>query len=269
MKHRVVLLTNGSRAGQGLAHALAMSPLDLALIVVEQDPTPPPPKGLGALLRSTIGHNAVNRMNLWRQPRKLRHMLQVERVLQHSADLMLEQEMADMGFGASWPGSVDLVRTLTINDPATAELIRNARPDVLAVFGTGVLKEHMLSLAPSGALNAHSSILPWYKGTRSEFWQCLFNDRDHVGITIHRIDPGVDTGDILFQAATATNWPSDPFSLRSLNTIAVLKHFPNVITDHLENRIRPRVQESIDQPTFRSRDMTVEKRMALFNRFSL
>ena len=47
------------------------------------------------------------------------------------------------------------------------------------------------------ALNCHISYLPWNKGAHPNFWS--FHDNTKKGISIHILDEGVDTGDIIFQ----------------------------------------------------------------------
>lgn len=269
MSGRIALLTHGSRSAQALAHALHRSGLDLALILTEAEPVPPKAKGLGWLLRSTLGDPTVNRMNVWRSPRKLRVVLSVEKVLRESAELELEASLQNMGIAHGWPQVVQREEVGSVNDHRAVELVRAARPDLLAVFGTGVLRGDILGTTLQGAVNAHSSLLPNYRGSRAEFWQCYHDDRECIGITIHRIDRGVDTGDILFQAPTDSIWPTDPYSLRRLNTLSVIQHYPHVIQEHLAGRIIPKPQGQGRTPTYRNRDVTIERRMALFGRFAL
>jgi len=47
------------------------------------------------------------------------------------------------------------------------------------------------------AINLHPSLLPWNRGAHSNFWSFL--EDTPKGVTIHIIDEGIDTGDILLQ----------------------------------------------------------------------
>lgn len=60
-----------------------------------------------------------------------------------------------------------------------------------------ILKKRILSLFKQNALNCHISYLPWNKGAHPNFWS--FHDNTKKGISIHILDEGVDTGDIIFQ----------------------------------------------------------------------
>jgi methionyl-tRNA formyltransferase len=43
----------------------------------------------------------------------------------------------------------------------------------------------------------HAGITPRYRGTHGGYWVLLNNDPGHCGVTIHLVDPGIDTGSIV------------------------------------------------------------------------
>lgn len=60
-----------------------------------------------------------------------------------------------------------------------------------------ILKKKIIDLFKHKALNCHISYLPWNKGAHPNFWS--FYDNTKKGISIHVLDGGVDTGDLIFQ----------------------------------------------------------------------
>lgn len=60
-----------------------------------------------------------------------------------------------------------------------------------------LLKEPMLSLFPARAFNLHISLLPWNRGADPNFWS--WYDDTPKGVSIHRIDAGLDTGELVAQ----------------------------------------------------------------------
>ena len=64
------------------------------------------------------------------------------------------------------------------------------------------LPETLLELPPLGCLNVHPSLLPVGRGPEPVFWTLRRGDR-RTGVTIHRMDAGLDTGPIAAQAAIA------------------------------------------------------------------
>jgi methionyl-tRNA formyltransferase len=46
----------------------------------------------------------------------------------------------------------------------------------------------------------HAGITPKYRGVHGAYWAQVARDAQHAGVTIHLVDPGIDTGGILYQA---------------------------------------------------------------------
>ncbi|HEY3310165.1 MAG TPA: formyltransferase family protein [Anaerolineales bacterium] len=83
------------------------------------------------------------------------------------------------------------------NDDTCHELLEAAQPDVIALGGTRILKPHLLKLPRRGTVNAHPGLLPTLRGSASVGW-ALYKDLPQ-GATLHYIDPGIDTGDIILK----------------------------------------------------------------------
>lgn len=70
--------------------------------------------------------------------------------------------------------------------------------DFLVSYGyRHILKPDLLALFPERTLNLHISYLPWNRGTDPNFWS--FVENTPKGVTLHRIDAGIDTGAIVAQ----------------------------------------------------------------------
>src|SRR5262249_41430958 len=70
--------------------------------------------------------------------------------------------------------------------------------DLGVVWGTNILKESVFKIPRLGCINIHQGLAPQYRGSSPVFWE-LFNNEPEVGITIHKVEAGVDAGDILLQ----------------------------------------------------------------------
>jgi methionyl-tRNA formyltransferase len=72
-----------------------------------------------------------------------------------------------------------------------------AAPDVVVVVAYGeILRREVLELAPLGALNVHLSLLPRWRGASPVQHAILAGD-ERTGVTVMRIDAGIDTGPVL------------------------------------------------------------------------
>ena len=97
-----------------------------------------------------------------------------------------------------WPRTPDIVADW-INEPAVESLLRRTAPDVTIVICTSILSRRTLAAAGT-TINIHGGFLPWYRGNHCFFFALLDRRFEHIGSTIHFVDAGVDTGDIIAQA---------------------------------------------------------------------
>ena len=77
--------------------------------------------------------------------------------------------------------------------------VRDINPDyIFSVYYRQILPKSLLSLAKFSSVNIHPSLLPKYRGPIPTAWT-IENGETQFGITIHLMDEGIDTGDILVQ----------------------------------------------------------------------
>src|SRR5579883_1416469 len=78
--------------------------------------------------------------------------------------------------------------------------LEELRPEAIIVVGYGRILPHwMIDLPPLGNLNLHASLLPKYRGAAPIQW-AIANGETITGVTIMKIDAGLDTGDMLRKA---------------------------------------------------------------------
>jgi methionyl-tRNA formyltransferase len=83
-----------------------------------------------------------------------------------------------------------------INSPKAENLIANLNPDIILVFGTGIVKDKVLSKAKLIALNMHTGISPYYRGCDCSFWPVHNGDPGSLGATVHECTKDIDGGKI-------------------------------------------------------------------------
>ncbi|PAJ79798.1 formyl transferase [Burkholderia ubonensis] len=94
-----------------------------------------------------------------------------------------------------------------INRDEVVELLEATAPDVTVVICTSILSRRTLAAAGT-TVNIHGGFLPWYRGNHCFFFALYDRAFDRIGSTIHFVDSGVDTGDIIAQV-TPPLYPDD------------------------------------------------------------
>ncbi|MFH1156652.1 MAG: bifunctional UDP-4-amino-4-deoxy-L-arabinose formyltransferase/UDP-glucuronic acid oxidase ArnA [Pseudomonadota bacterium] len=86
-----------------------------------------------------------------------------------------------------------------INHPVWVERIRRIKPDVMfSFYYRNLLKSDLLGIPEKGCFNLHGSLLPAYRGRCPVNW-VLVNGETRTGVTLHRMTPRPDDGDIAGQ----------------------------------------------------------------------
>lgn len=85
-----------------------------------------------------------------------------------------------------------------LNRPDVREQIAALQPDIgISAFFGYILKPVFLALFPCGVINLHPSLLPYNRGANPDVWSIV--EGTPAGVTLHYIDEGIDTGDIVAQ----------------------------------------------------------------------
>lgn len=86
-----------------------------------------------------------------------------------------------------------------LNSDDFLDVIRRLKPDfIISGYYSKLFKKPLLSIPPRGCINIHPTGLPRYRGLSPYFTHMLFGENRNF-ITLHWLDPGVDTGDIIAQ----------------------------------------------------------------------
>jgi len=112
-----------------------------------------------------------------------------------------ERHFLKSGLPPAWPSTAAVIEFPSINDPAVAEKVRAWKPDLIVVFGTSLVGKQLLEIPKTAIINVHTGISPYYRGGQCSFWALYNREPEYIGVTIHRITGGIDSGDIIFTHA--------------------------------------------------------------------
>ncbi|MCM8570492.1 methionyl-tRNA formyltransferase [Gramella jeungdoensis] len=94
---------------------------------------------------------------------------------------------------------IDYFKLNNVNSVHSLERISSYECDILVSMSFNqIFREDILNLTPLGIINCHAGKLPFYRGRNILNW-ALINDEKEFGITVHFVDEGIDTGDIILQ----------------------------------------------------------------------
>lgn len=92
---------------------------------------------------------------------------------------------------------ISVVRVNNLNSPQAVAALRGWGADAAIFTGGGIVRRALLDALPGGILNAHLGLLPRVRGMSSPEWSLLLGVP--LGVTIHLMDTGIDTGPVLLE----------------------------------------------------------------------
>lgn len=138
------------------------------------------------------------------------------------------------------------------NEIEVSEWIKNARPDLIVISGMShLLSDKIIKIPDYGVINYHHSYLPDYRGPNPFFWMYY----DYVlnpGITVHYVDKGEDTGDIIYQKRVSINEGEGIFSCIDKMDYVGFELIVRAITD-IRSGNAPRLLQNNISNTVRAR----------------
>jgi hypothetical protein len=105
-----------------------------------------------------------------------------------------------------YPADLTHVARIVVDDPNSTEardFLIARQPDLVIARCKVILKPAIFSIARAGTFALHPGICPEYRNAHGCFWALANRDLDRVGMTLLRIDAGVDTGPVYLQATCA------------------------------------------------------------------
>lgn len=87
-----------------------------------------------------------------------------------------------------------------LNSKESVKILNDIQPDIILQCGAGIIKPKTFQTATIGMINLHHGIIPSIRGMLSVMWAIREDKPEWIGISLHMIDEGIDTGALIGQA---------------------------------------------------------------------
>lgn len=136
--------------------------------------------------------------------------LSVARLLAKRSGKRIAEILKEYGLQKAPLPEEQVHRVTSVNDEACLKQLQAERADIVVVHGTRIISKKILQQSGSTFINIHAGITPRYRGSHGAYWALASKDKDHCGVTVHLVDAGIDTGNILAQGTIHVT-PRDNF----------------------------------------------------------
>ena len=172
---------------------------------------------------------------------------------------------------------IPIIQPARLKEPAAMDQLQAWQPDLIIVTAFGqILRPTVLDLPHYGCVNVHASLLPRWRGAAPIQASILSGDV-RTGVTIMRMDPGVDTGPILSQKAVPIS-PQDTAGtlgqrLASLGSELLIETLPGYLSGEISPQPQgedgatyaPMLKKEDGQLNFNEQAADLARRVRAFN----
>ncbi|RAL20515.1 formyl transferase [Lujinxingia litoralis] len=95
------------------------------------------------------------------------------------------------------PGQISAVPS--VNSEEARQALQRFNPEVVVISATRIVSKATLACVDAPFINLHTGITPFYRGVHGGYWALRQREPERFGVTVHLVDPGIDTGEILAQ----------------------------------------------------------------------
>jgi phosphoribosylglycinamide formyltransferase 1 len=229
----VVLLVVDNSLCRIAAWRLAARFPDLTIIVEQHVP------------RFKLIRSRIRRFGLVHTAGQLAFIL-YSRLIRRAASGRIAEIIAAAGLEARWPDGVERVEVVSVNAPDTIARLHKLRPKVVLVVGTRIISRKVLAAIDAPFINYHDGITPKYRGIHGGYWASAQNDLVNFGATVHLVDPGIDTGEVLYQARLRPSGEDNYATFSYLQLAAALPLLVRAAEDAIAGTVTP---QTVEPPT--------------------
>lgn len=147
--------------------------------------------------------------------------------------------LAARGVSAEPDAHVPVTRVASVNAPECLEAILAAKPGVVLLVSCRLMRAPVIAAIPCPVLNCHPGITPAYRGMWGGYWARALADPGNYGSTVHLVDAGVDTGDVVRQVRHAPHPRETIFTDALAQAAAAREIVVASVGDALANRLAP------------------------------
>lgn len=131
-------------------------------------------------------------------------------------------------------------RVASVNAAETIDIINRLDPKVIVVKGTRIISRKVLAAGQRVFINTHTGITPAYRGSHGGYWALYSGDPDRCGVTVHVVDAGIDTGEVIAQCPIEPTAEDNFVTYPYLQTAAALPALADAVALALDGGLAAR-----------------------------
>jgi folate-dependent phosphoribosylglycinamide formyltransferase PurN len=153
----------------------------------------------GGVPRKEFLKKRVKKLGLVNVAGQVLFQLLVAKPLSKISKKRIGEIKADYNLDSSPIPKKHVIEVSSVNATETLNELTTLQPDLVIVHGTRIISKKILQSVNATFINIHAGITPRYRGSHGAYWALANNDKENCGVTVHLVDAGIDTGNVLAQ----------------------------------------------------------------------
>jgi methionyl-tRNA formyltransferase len=186
-KHRIVMLAGKGISTNILYHSLK-SDYNIEAVILEN----------GVPTKEFL-KKRIKKLGLWKVAGQVLFQISIAKILNVTSQKRKKEILKNYQLNDDPIPSEKVLRVDFVNDAQCISLLQKINPEIVIVNGTRIISKKVLDSIPVKFINIHAGITPKYRNVHGAYWALVNNDQENCGVTVHEVDSGIDTGNIIYQ----------------------------------------------------------------------
>ena len=162
---------------------------------------------------------------------------------------------------STFPKKIDVLELSKdkLNSQEVVDFAKSKKPDVIFLFGTGILKQVWLEAFPNKIINLHLGLSPYYRGSATLFWPIYNGQYNCIGVTIHIAAKKVDAGAIIARIKPSLEIGDNYYDMNLKAIKKGIDLMPQIVIDYFNGKKDTISQNMRISKLYKKSDFTEEK----------
>ncbi len=141
----------------------------------------------------------IKKVGFWKVAGQVLFQISIAKILNVTSQKRKKEILENYELNSDPIPSEKVLHVDSVNNAKCISSLQKTNPEIVIVNGTRIISKKVLDSIPVKFINIHAGITPKYRNVHGAYWALVNNDQENCGVTVHEVDSGIDTGNIIYQ----------------------------------------------------------------------
>lgn len=141
--------------------------------------------------------------------------------------------------------TIDHIEKGEINSVDFRAKLNDLSPSCIALYSVSIIRDELITQFKGRLFNVHAGLSPYYRGTATNIWPIINHEPEYIGMTIHHIDHGIDSGGLIIQGRPELEPADNTHTMACKNTVLAADLMIKAINKFVNEKKVPDVKQDL------------------------